>query len=114
MHVALSNTIIGAKYYHLRGVLHDFPDDKCRVILKNIVQAMGKKSSILIEEMVLPASGVHWQATQVDLTMMCALAAVERTKEHWEALLGSVDLKIENIYFHKPSVHEGVIVAVSK
>ena len=75
---------------------------------------MGKDSAILIEDMVLPASGVHWQATQVDLTMMCALAAVERTKDQWHDLLDSVGLKIKNVYVHKPSVHESVIVAVPK
>ena len=109
-----SEPVKGAKYYHLRGVLHDFPDDKCRVILRNIIPAMSKDSAILIEEMVLPVSGVHWQATQVDLTMMCALAAVERTEEHWRALLDSVGLKIDKIFVHKPSVHESVIVAVPK
>ena len=98
----------------MRGVLHDWPDDKCRLILQNIIPAMGKDSVILIEDMVLPASGVHWQSTQVDLTMMCALAAVERTEDQWRALLDSAGLEISKVYVHKPSVHEGVIVAVPR
>ena len=107
-------TSSGARYYHLRGVLHDFPDDKCQLILRNIIAVMGKESSILIEEMVLPSSGVHWQATQVDLTMMCALGGVERTEDQWRELLDAVGLKIAKVLVHKPSVHESVIEAVLK
>ena len=98
----------------MRGVLHDFPDDTCRLILQNIIPAMSKESAILIDDMVLPDVNVHWQATQIDLTMMCALAGMERTREQWLALLDSVGLRIAQIYVHIPSDHESVIVAVSK
>ena len=75
---------------------------------------MGKESSVLIEETVLPDTNVHWQATQLDLSMMCAFAARERTQDAWRALLGSVGLKIETILVQTPSVHESVIKAVPK
>jgi O-methyltransferase domain len=103
-----------ARFYYMRGVLHDFPDDKCRLILQSIMEAMGKDSLILIDEMVLPNTGVHWQATQIDLTMMSALASMERTHEQWSALLDSMGLKITKTYVYTPSLHESVIVAVPK
>ena len=93
----------------MRGILHDFPDDKCRLILQNIIEAMAKDSLILIDEMVLPNTGVHWQATQIDLTMMSALASMERTHEQWNALLDSVRLKITKTYVYTPSLHESVM-----
>ena len=105
---------LGAKFYYLRGILHDFPDHKCRLILRQIIPAMGKESRILIDEMVLPSSYVHWQATQVDLTMMTALAAMERTREQWQELLESVDLQIVDIYVYMSGSYESVIVAVPK
>ena len=109
----LANALIGAKYYHLRGVLHDFPDDKCREILLHIIQALEEDSLILIEEMILPDRHVHWQATQVDLTMMCALAATERTEAQWRNLLESVGLRILRLYEVIPATHENVIVVTT-
>jgi len=108
----LPQPIHGAKLYYMRGILHDFPDDKCQLILKNIISTMAKDSMILIDEMVLPESHVHWQATQIDLTMMCALASMERTEAQWKTLLASVGLKIEDIMVHTPACYESVILAV--
>ena len=105
---------IGAKYYYLRYILHDWPDEKCREILRNIIPAMGPDSVILIDEMVLPNKNVHWQATLVDLTMMACLASVERTLAHWERLLDSVGLRIVQLYTYKPSVYECIMSVVRK
>jgi len=108
------NPNIGAKFYHLRTVLHMFSDDKCREILQNIVQAMGKDSLILIEEMVLPDTHIHWQAAQLDLTMMVVLAATERTETQWRELLDSVGLAVVKTYVVTPWVHESVMVVALK
>ncbi|KAL9116884.1 MAG: hypothetical protein Q9187_006587 [Circinaria calcarea] len=101
-----------AKFYYMRGILHDFPDDKCRLILQNTIGAMGKDSLILIDDMVLPDTNAHWQATQVDLTMMSALASMERTQIQWQALLKSIGLKIIKTYVYTPGLYESVIVTV--
>ena len=103
-----------AKFYYIRAVLHDFPDDKCRLVLKNLGAAMGKDSMILIDEMILPDWKIHWHSTQVDLTMMAALAAIERTREQWTSLLDSAGLKILNTYTYTPSVYESVMAVVHK
>jgi demethylsterigmatocystin 6-O-methyltransferase len=98
----------------LRNILHDWPDAKCREILQNIVSALGPDSVILIDEMVLPATGVHWQATQLDFTMMTALASMERTEEQWHALLDSAGLKAQKMYTYTLSLRDSIIVAVPK
>ncbi|TVY44620.1 O-methyltransferase [Lachnellula subtilissima] len=102
----------GAKIYYMRGILHDFPDEKCRLILHNVISAMGEASMILIDDMVLPESHANWQATQVDITMMCALASMERTEAQWRTLLATVGLKIADIMVYTPGCHESVILAV--
>ena len=84
----------GAKFYYLRAVIHRWPDHKCREILENIIPAMGPESIILLDEMVLPDTNVHWQSTQIDLTMMAALASRGRTRTQWAEFLGSVGLEI--------------------
>lgn len=106
--------IKGAKFYYLRNILHDWPDDKCVAILKSLIPYMDKDSRILIDDMVLPNTGVHWQAAQLDLTMMAALGSVERTKEQWYALMESAGLKILHIYTYTTSLQDSVIVAVAK
>ena len=96
----------------MRNVLHDHPDEKCQVILQNLISAMGKNSMILIDEMVLPNVGVHWQATQLDMLVMAGLAATERTYDQWETLLASVGLKIQKVHTYIKATLDSIIVAV--
>jgi len=82
-----------AKYYYLAHVLHDWSDRPSRDILGHTKAAMGKDSVILIDEMVLPDTGVHSNVTSIDLEMMCAMASAERTQSQWDELFASVGLK---------------------
>lgn len=75
---------------------------------------MGPDSLILIDEMVLPDTGVHWQATQIDLTVMASLASRERTYTQWVELLGSVGLEIAKTRTYMPSVYHSIITVVRK
>ena len=109
-----ADSVPGAKFYYLRAILHDWPDHKCRDILNYIIPAMGPESVILIDEMVFPNKGVHWQSAQIDLTMMAALASVERTQAQWSDLLDSVGLKIAKVYTYTPSVCESIMTVVRK
>ena len=98
----------------MRSILHNFQDEQCIRILENIIDVMAPDSRILIDDMVLPDTGVHWQATFVDITMMVGLAAVERTTSQWETLLDSAGLKILDIKTYTEALHESVIVAALK
>ena len=103
---------LGAKFYYLRNILHDWPDERCVAILKNLIPALSPDSRILIDEMVLPDSGVHWQATQLDLTMMSALGSRERTREQWYALLETSGLKIERILPYTFPLQDSIISTI--
>lgn len=78
--------------------MHDYPDEQAAAILKNTIPALGSDSVILIDDMVLPDSGVHWHSTQLDITMMTTLASQERTTGQWHTLMEKVGLEIRNIY----------------
>lgn len=106
--------IKGARFYYLRQIIHDWPDDKCVEILKRLVAASGPESQILIDDMVLPDSGVPWEAATVDLTMMASLGSRERTLTEWHALLDQAGLKIIHIYTYQPRRQDSIIQAVSK
>lgn len=46
----------------MRNIIHDYPDEKAAVILRNTAAALSPDSLILIDDMVLPNSGVHLHA----------------------------------------------------
>lgn len=89
----------GARAYYMHRILHDWPDDKCQEILRNLIPAMEKGySRLLLNENVIPATGANWKITSLDMFMMTMLGSTERTEQHWKELLGSVGLKVTNIY----------------
>lgn len=94
--------------------MHDWPDEKCEVILKNTIDAMAPDSVILIDDIVTPNKGVNWQVTQLDLTMMVICAAMERTESQWQNLFDSVGLKIVKRFVYTPSMYETVTAVVPK
>ena len=106
--------ILGARSYFLRKVMHDHPDEKCIVILQNIMKAMSPSSVILIDEMILPTKGVHWRATQIDLTMMASLAAMERTEKQWIDMLDKAGLKIAKKVVYDEELHDTLMIVVPK
>jgi demethylsterigmatocystin 6-O-methyltransferase len=105
---------LGAKFYYLRAILHDYPEDKCIQILKNIEKAMDKQSRILIDEIVLPDVGVQWQAAGMDLMMMASFGARERTKKMWEILIEGASMKIECVYVYDELLCGSVMVVVPR
>ncbi|KAF4620123.1 hypothetical protein G7Y89_g14699 [Cudoniella acicularis] len=104
--------IRGAKYYYIAHVLHDWPTSKCLEILQNIKAAMNESSVILIDEMVLPDTGVPSSVTTIDLEMMCAHASQERTQSQWDELLGMVGLKCLGTWEYNSVVCESVMKVV--
>lgn len=101
--------IKGARLYLFRSVCHDWDDAKSRELLSNTVAAMDPAySRLLIDEWVLPDSGVNLKAANMDINMMLMFNAIERTKSQWERLLGDVGLEIVEIY-STPGAAECVI-----
>ncbi|KAH6616694.1 S-adenosyl-L-methionine-dependent methyltransferase [Boeremia exigua] len=104
----------GAKFYYLRHILHDWPDDDSVRILRNIVGAMTHESRIVIDEVVLPDSNVPWQCAFMDLTMSSSLGGCERTGDEWESLLRRAGLQIEEVHTYDDVRKHSVIIAVPK
>ncbi|KKK22285.1 aflO/ omtB/ dmtA/ O-methyltransferase B [Aspergillus ochraceoroseus] len=105
--------IQGAKFYYLRHVFHDWPDEQCVQILKQIIPVMGPHSCILIDEVVIPAVGVPWQAAFMDILMMDSLGGVERTRAEWDNLMEQAGLKIIKSYQYD-GIEQAIMMAVRK
>ncbi|ROV90908.1 hypothetical protein VMCG_09989 [Cytospora schulzeri] len=106
--------IKGARFYYLRAIMHDWPDDKCIVILKQLIAASGPQSQILIDDMVLPDAGVSFEAATIDLTMMATLGSRERTLKEWHGLLDRAGLKVLHIHTYFARRQDSIIQVVAK
>ncbi|KAK6214344.1 hypothetical protein LQW54_004572 [Pestalotiopsis sp. IQ-011] len=105
--------IKGARAYFMRSVLHDWPDEQCRVILGHVKDAMEPGySKILINDCIVADEGATWQHGALDMFMMAQLSARERTEREWRELIESCGLKIVGIY-NKCQGNEGLIEVVS-
>ena len=110
----LTHSPAGARAYYLRNIMHDYPEEKCVLILQQIVKAMDADSVILIDDMIIPRQDASWRATQIDLTMMASLAGVERTEKQWHVLLEKAGLKVRQICTYTPGLRDSIIVAVPR
>jgi ubiquinone/menaquinone biosynthesis C-methylase UbiE len=83
----------GSDVYMMKTVIHDWPDDKARDILRTCRRAMARGARLLIIERLMPArlepSAANRALARVDLHMLVALGAKERTLQEMQALLGS-------------------------
>jgi demethylsterigmatocystin 6-O-methyltransferase len=75
---------------------------------------MSPDSQLLIDDMVLPNTGVHWRSACLDLHMMTMLGALERNVDQWSSLLERAGLKIVEINTYQPMMKYSVITAVLK
>ncbi|KAI1156346.1 S-adenosyl-L-methionine-dependent methyltransferase [Nemania diffusa] len=101
----------GARIYFLKFILHDYVDEQCIQILKNVKASMVKGHSYLvINDFILPDTGCGLLQSQWDLMMMVLLSSMERTETQWKTLLESADLSIEGMY-SPPGDGQGIIVA---
>ena len=98
----------------MRNILHDHPDSKCELILRNLKSAMGPDSMVVIDEMCLPAKETTWRAAQLDLTMMTALAGRERTQKQFEAILDAAGLELVQVLQYTEELHDVALVAKVK
>lgn len=75
---------------------------------------MNEDSVIIIDDMVLPEKGSPWRATQLDMTMLAALAAMERSENQWYELLDKAGLDVVKIWKYTEECNDCVIVARPK
>ena len=103
----------GADAYVLKSVIHDWNDERSRLILRNCHRAMhGEAKLLLIERMVpirLEASAVHRAIARSDLNMLVGLGSMERTEAEYRSLLGATDFQVVSVKSAGPTF--GIIEA---
>ncbi|KAB8226869.1 S-adenosyl-L-methionine-dependent methyltransferase [Aspergillus alliaceus] len=103
--------IKGARVYYLKFILHDWCDEKCRIILDHIAAAMKKGySKLLIEEFILSDTDSYLLPVLLDMIVMVFCPGMERTRSQWAKLLKVSGLAVRNFWFPKGD-GQGIIEA---
>jgi len=93
----------GGDAYLLSWILHDWDDPAATGILRRCREAMGKGSSLLVVEMVVPEEGrpgadvLRRLVRQVDLEMLAVVGGRERTAAEFEQLLTAAGFAVVDI-----------------
>lgn len=86
----------GADLYVLKAILHNWPDERARVILQRCREAMSSGARLMLIERVLPetmsATAQDRALARTDLNMLVGLGGRERTRSDILALLGAASL----------------------
>ncbi len=88
----------GADGYILSHILHDWDDERCRMILKNIHKSMEKSGRVLIAEHVIAPGNDPSPGKFLDLNMlvMCP-GGRERTEAEFKTLVASAGFKLSRV-----------------
>lgn len=90
-------SVPSADAYVMKHIIHDWDDERCVAILKNIRAAMKPEAKVLIVEAVVPEGGEPHYSKLLDLEMLVSPGGVERTEEEYAALLSSAGLRLTRI-----------------
>lgn len=107
-----SSLFLDAHLYFLRRVIHNFNDEDCKVILKQIAVAMGPTSRLLVGEFILPDQahiGDDFTIRWMDFAMI-TLSGKERTRAQFEELFETAGLELVRVWpFLGPGQPQSVI-----
>ena len=87
----------GGDVYLLAQILHDWDDERCRVILGTIHRAMRPDGTLLVVEQVLPPGDEPSFGKWLDLHMLVLLAGRERAEAEYRALLGGAGFELTRV-----------------
>lgn len=91
------NISLAADAYVLRWVLHDWSDEECLRILRNLRETMQGDARLMIVESVLPEGPEFDMGKWMDLNMMVMATGRERTSAEFAGLLEQAGFAIEAI-----------------
>jgi hypothetical protein len=87
----------GGDAYLLKHTLHDFSEDQCAAVLKNIRDAINPGGSLFVIEYVLRGNNERHIGNIIDLWLMLLLGAKERTAEQYTELLSGAGFTLSRV-----------------
>lgn len=108
----------GRTVFFLRKILHDWPDEHCLRILRNIVPALGEGDMVVVCEYLMPEraeAGYEQRAARfADILMLQNHNAGERTESEWRELFAQADSRFVVEFEHWKSTLDGLVKATWK
>jgi hypothetical protein len=89
----------GGDLYLLKSILHDWPDDACETIVRNVHRAAAPDSRLVVIEMLLPEgpAGTPSPVPLMDMNMLVMLGGRERTASEYGAMLARCGYRVERV-----------------
>jgi hypothetical protein len=91
----------GADCYVLKSILHDWDDDQCLAILRNVAAACAPGGTLIVIEQVLPEIAsddpAFHSAFRTDLTMLLGTGGLERTEAEFRNLLREAGFTLRQV-----------------
>ena len=87
----------GANAYLMRHIIHDWNDEQCTTILRNIAQVMAPGGKVLVVESVIQPGNEFDFGKWLDLTMLVIPEGKERTADEYRVLFAGAGLKLVEI-----------------
>jgi hypothetical protein len=86
-----------ADLYVIKHILHDWSDDQCRTLLRNVARTSSPGARVLIIEMVVPEDASPSAAPLMDLNMLVLLPGRERTAGQYGELLSATGFRLIDV-----------------
>jgi SAM-dependent methyltransferase len=87
----------GGDLYLLKHILHDWNDDECARILRNVRRAMKPGGRVVAVEMIIDEAGPPSPAPLLDLNMLVMLTGRERTADEFRTLFSRAELQLTRL-----------------
>jgi hypothetical protein len=88
----------------LSNILHDWDDDKCKIILENCYDSINITGQLLIIESIIPSGNEFSIAKLLDLEVLVMGGGQERTEEEFRKIINSSGFVIGNIIQTQESI----------
>lgn len=88
---------VRADIYMLKHIIHDWYEDRCQTILRNIRENMPEDGRVLIIETVIPEGNEPHFGKIIDLEMLLSPGGVERTPSEFAELLAASGFRLNRI-----------------
>ena len=101
-----------ADAYALKMILHDWTDEQCVQILRNLRRAVADSGRIFVIEYIVPGPGEPHFAKLFDIHMMCATGGRERTATEYAELLAAAGWSYRGLR-QAPGALQSIVVGVA-